>query len=414
MDESSAQGDIRRQTRCTPKEAREVHQALVENEVWAVLQFPDLMAQLVGDPPPRYLNKFSDQRPALLRKLRRGQRLDFLREVMADGELSQFQARDFLNGLERQGHNWERLKKLYGNVEDDFWSKRPDGKESEGIDSEMVFPPDQFDATLLLDWLRRNHSRTCVRWVRQLSGAKREDCQDMIDRLEELVYDDHPDPWRVVSRLWPSVVAPLAGMPNPDWLENLEERREELLDLVLNHRSAAATQLVVDTVDCTSIEARRFLRLVGDGSSWGKTLKVFLSGQVFDKAKAKVEPKALPPKPKAPEPPPVSVAAQPPAPAFLPIVEPVAVAPVTAPPEFKGPAPSVRPGRPSARRRNKRPKHSGKRSERAPKRPARRNNSKPKQPELARRLKPRPRASRNRPPTAHLEPWPRLRPPWVP
>ena len=338
MDESAAQGEIRRQTRCTPKEAREVHRALVENAVWAVLQFPDLMAQLVGDPPPRYLRKFSDQRPGLLRKLRRGQRLDFLREVMADGELSQFQARDFLSGLERQGENWECLEKLYADVGDDFWSKRPASKEKPEIDSEMVFPPEAFDPNLMLDWLLRNHSRTCVRWVRQLSGAKREDCQEMVDRLEELIFDNHPDPWRLVSRLWPSVLAPLAGMPNPDWLENLEERREELIDLVLNHRSAAATQLVVDTVDCTSIEARRFLRLLGDGEIWEKTLKVFLTGQVFDKPKpkAKIEVKKTPPpQPKAPEP----AMIKPP----TPIVEPISVAPVTAPPEFKGPAPSTSP-----------------------------------------------------------------------
>lgn len=345
MDESAAQGEIRRQTRCTPKEAREVYQALVENAVWAVLQYPDLMAQLVGDPPPRYLRKFSAQRPALLRQLRRGQRLDFLREVMADGELSQFQARDFLSGLERQGENWERLEKLYADVADDFWSKRPAGKVPEGIDSEMVFPPETFDPNLMLDWLRRNHSRTCVRWVRQLSGAKREDCQEMVDRLEELVFDGHPDPWRLVSRQWPSVVAPLAGMPNPDWLENLEDRRVELIDLVLNRRSAAATQLVVDTVECTSIEARRFLRLVGDGSIWDRTLKVFLNGQVFEKPKAKVPAKAPPPAPKAPEPPrPVAVQPPPPPPPLPPILEPIALAAVvTAPPEFKGPAPSVSP-----------------------------------------------------------------------
>ena len=58
MDASAGASEIRRQTRCTPKEAREVHEALREG-VWAVLQFPDLVAQLLGDPPPRYLRKFA-------------------------------------------------------------------------------------------------------------------------------------------------------------------------------------------------------------------------------------------------------------------------------------------------------------------------------------------------------------------
>ncbi len=332
MDASAGASEIRRQTRCTPKEAREVHEALREG-VWAVLQFPDLVAQLLGDPPPRYLRKFAAQRPELWRKVRRGQRLDVLRQLMEDGELNQFQARDFLASLERQGEHWERLEKLYSDPGDDFWQKRPQPKEPEGFATEMVFAPEAFDPELFLEWLRKGHYRDGVRWLRQLSGASRQDCQELVDRLEEAVFDAHPDPWRLASRLYPSVVAPLAGLPNPDWLEILEGQRDELLDKLLNQRSGAATQLVAESVGCSPIEARRFLRLLGDGSNWDSTLVTFTKGSVFPKVKAKVEIKALPPKPKAPAPP---KAVEPPAP----VVAAAAAIVAAAVPEFTGAAPA--------------------------------------------------------------------------
>ena len=328
MDASAGASEIRRQTRCSPKEAREVYEALKEG-VWAVLQFPDLVAQLLGDPPPRYLRKFAAQRPALLRKVRRGQRLDTLKELMEDGELNQFQARDFLAGLERQGEHWERLEKLYSDPGDDFWQKRPQPQEAAGFATEMVFAPETFDPELFLDWLRKGHHRDGVRWLRQLSGASRQDCQDLVDRLEEAVFDNHPDPWRLASRLYPGIVAPLAGLPNPDWLEMLEPQRQELLDMLVNQRNGAATQLVAETIACTAIEARRFLRLLQDGSSWDRTLESFTLGKVFPKPKAK----ALPPKPKVAEAPKISQAP-------APILEAAAAIVAAAAPEFSGAAPS--------------------------------------------------------------------------
>ena len=300
-----------------------------------MLQFPNLVAQLLGDPSPRYLRKFAAQRPELLRKVRRGQRLDVLRQLMEDGELNQFQARDFVAGLERQGEHWERLEKLYADPGDDFWQKRPQPKEPEGFAFEMVFAPETFDPELFLEWLRKGHHRDGVRWLRQLSGASRQDCQDLVDRLEEAIFDAHPDPWRLASRLYPGVVAPLAGLPNPDWLEMLDAQRGDLLDQLSNQRSAMATQLVAETIGCTPIEARRFLRLLGDGSNWESTMATFTKGSVFPKAKAKVEIKALPPKPKAPEPVKAVKAVEAPAP----VIEAAAAIVAAAVPEFTGAAP---------------------------------------------------------------------------
>ncbi len=335
---STAQAEIRRTTRCTPKQAREVHQALKDG-VYAVLQFPDQVAMLLGDPQPSLLKRFFSQRSSLLRKLRRGARLEAMSELMADGDLTQAQARDFLAGLQLQGDNWQALQKLYFDPNDDFFQKRPRPKEPAGISTELVFAPEKFDPVLLLDWLRKGQHRAATRWVRQLSGASRADCQDMIDRLEEMVFEDHPDPWRVAARLWPGVVAPLADMPNPDWLESLESRREELLEHILNHRSSAASELVASTVDCTSIEARRFLRLLGDGSIWEKTVLKFTTGQVFSLPKLKLDgaapkPKAKPPRPAALPGPQVKAPIVPPqtAPAFIPLV-------VEAAATLSGPAP---------------------------------------------------------------------------
>ncbi|MBN9414086.1 MAG: hypothetical protein J0I12_01550 [Candidatus Eremiobacteraeota bacterium] len=324
--------EIRRRTRCSLKEAREVQEALREG-VWAVLQFPDLVAQLLGDPQPRYLRKFAAQRTELLRKVRRGQRLDVLRDLTEDGQLNQFQARDFMSGLALQGENWDRLEKLYSDPGDDFWEKRPQPKEAEGLNIELVFAPEQFDPQLLLEWLRKGHHREAVRWVRQLSGASRQDCQSLVDRLEEAVFDNHPDPWRLASRLYPGVVAPLAGLPSPDWLEILEKQRGELLDMLLNQRAGAAAQLVAESIPCTHIEARRFLRLLGDGDTWDRTLETFKLGQVFPKTK----PKALPPKPRAAKP--VAVVAPAPEPP-APVLEAAAAIVAAAAPEFTGAAPN--------------------------------------------------------------------------
>lgn len=316
-----------------------MHEALREG-VWAVLQFPDLVAQLLGDPQPRLLRKFSGHRSGLLRKVRRGQRLDALRELMEDGELTQFQARDFLLGLERQGENWEKLEKLYSDPGDDFWQKRPQPKEPAGIEFEMVFAPETFDPDLVLDWLRKGEHRAAVRWLRQLSGASRQDCQNLVDRLEEAVFEHHPDPWRLVSRLWPGVVAPLAGLPNPDWLEILEPQRADLLDKLHNQRSGAATRLVAETIGCGPIEARRFLRLLSDENKWDSTLEIFTSGHVFPKPRPKLEIKALPPKPKAPEPKvEASPTARPEPPA--PVLEAAVAIVAAAVPEFLGVAPSL-------------------------------------------------------------------------
>ncbi|MCW5869686.1 MAG: hypothetical protein KIS61_20695, partial [Candidatus Eremiobacteraeota bacterium] len=201
----------------------------------------------------------------------------------------------------------------------------------------MVFAPETFDPELVLEWLRKGEHRAAVRWLRQLSGASRQDCQDLVDRLEEAVFDHHPDPWRLASRLWPGVVAPLAGLPNPDWLEILEPQRADLLDKLLHQRSGAAIQLVAETIPCSPIEARRFLRLLNNGEKWDSTLETFTLGQIFPKPKPKpAPPKVLPPQPKAPE---IKVEAPEPPAAVLE----AAAAIVAAAPEFTGAAPTPSP-----------------------------------------------------------------------
>ncbi|MBS2037430.1 hypothetical protein JST97_20745 [bacterium] len=336
---STAQAQIRRTTRCTPKEARDVYEALKDG-VYAVLQFPDMVALLLGDPQPGLLKRFFSQRSSLLRKLRRGARLEAMSEVMADGDINQAQARDFLAGLQAQGDNWQRLMQLYHDPSDDFFEKRPQPKQAEGVSIELVFPPEKFDPELLLEWLRKGQHRAATRWVRQLSGASRQECQEMIDRLEEMVYEGHPDPWRVASRLWPAVVAPLAGMPNPDWLESLEEKREQLTEQILNRRSSAASQLVSETVGCSAIEARRFLRLLGDCQIWEKTILTFTTGRIFTPSPPKLQLEAPRPRVKAPTPLVAATPAAPPSesqdvPAWL-----SAPGPVPSETVLTGPAPS--------------------------------------------------------------------------
>ncbi|MBT9585645.1 hypothetical protein IV102_20055 [bacterium] len=301
QDSSQSVAEVRRLARCTQREAQELVRWLPDG-LEVVVTHPNLVAQLVGDPQPRWLAHFRPQRSLLLRTLRRGNRLEAMRLLTADGTLTQPQARQFAQALVTQGEHWQLLEKLYANPPQDFWTRRPTPQAPPPPEFEMLFPPEQFDPDLLLEWLARGHYRTCVMWVRQVSGCPRDDCKGLVDRLDELVFDGNPIPWEIATRDWPQVVAALAGLPNPLWLDRLKPQREQLLELVETRKCLAAAQLVSQTLSCPSLEARRFLRRLGNGDNWDSTEKNIVLGRVFHK------PASPPSQPAATAPPPVKLA----------------------------------------------------------------------------------------------------------
>ena len=282
QDSSQSVAEVRRLARCTQREAQELVRWLPDG-LEVVVTHPNLVAQLVGDPQPRWLAHFRPQRSLLLRTLRRGNRLEAMRLLTADGTLTQPQARQFAQALITQGEHWQLLEKLYANPPQDFWTRRPTPDAPPPTEFEMLFPPEQFDPELLLEWLARGHYRTCVMWVRQVSGCPREDCQGLVDRLDELLFDGNPVPWEIATRDWPQVVAALAGLPNPLWLDKLKPQREQLLELVETRKFLAAAELVSQTLSCPSLEARRFLRRLGNGENWDSSAKKVVLGKVFHK-----------------------------------------------------------------------------------------------------------------------------------
>jgi hypothetical protein len=313
LEPAQAVAEVRRLTRCKPKEAEELVRWLPDG-LEVVITYPNLVAQLVGDPQPRWLAHFRPQRSLLLRVLRRGNRLEAMRLLTADGTLNSPQARQFAQALTLQGEHWQLLERLYANPPADFWHRRPLPDAPPANEFEMLFPPEKFDPNLLLDWLARGHYRTGVMWVRQVSGCPREACLALVNRLEELVFDGDPNPWVAVTRDWPDVVSALAGLPNPLWLSALQEKRQELVELLERRKLLAAAELVCQTLACPSLEARRFLRRLGNGENWDSTQKVVALGKVFA---ARPAPKAVTP---PPLPPPALKAAPPPPRA--PVVEP--------------------------------------------------------------------------------------------
>lgn len=286
---SSALSQLRRQVGCTSRDARQFLEALPTG-LDCVSQFPDIAAALLGDPQPNLLRQFHHSRPLLLREIRRRRRLNVLRILTEDGQVLASDARRFMQALEVQGHNWLELEKVYGRVDDNFWQVRPQPAPVEAQGMTLVLQPEDFDPELLVSWLRQGQYRDGVLWVRRLTGAAREACQELIDRLEELVFDDHPDPWAMITQEYPEMVAGLAGLPNPNWLRKLAPHQGQLLEWVASQRSQAATELVVAELGCSNQEARRFLRSLHEPDIWELALRRFDSGKVFEA-----------PPPKAPE-----------------------------------------------------------------------------------------------------------------
>ena len=297
QERSQAISEIRRLTRCSPREAQELLGCL-GNGVEAVVKYPDRVAALVGDPQPRWLSAFRGQRSLILRTLRRGNRLAVMRLLDEGAVMSPSEARQFALALTGQGHNWQRLEKLYASPPEDFWVQRPLPEPPQEPEISMLFPPQEFSPDLLLEWLGQGHYRTCVTWVRQSSGRPREECQALVDRLDELIFDDHPNPWESVTPQWPEMIAALAGMPNPTWLRQLGPQRREIFELLGERRVLKAAELIRQTLSCSSQEARRFLRQLGeDEVCWVKTETAFLMGKVFRKARVVA---AISPPPPAP------------------------------------------------------------------------------------------------------------------
>lgn len=324
--EAEATSLLRRRTRCTQAEARECVRLLAQ-PLQLVKQFPDIVATWLEDPAPSLLKRYRSQRSVLLRLVRRRQTLDAMRLL---GELPAHQSRQFLRGLWLQGEHWELLERLYQEVPADFWERRPLPDPPPEHENVLLFPPEEFQPELLLEWLSRGQHRAALTWVRRLSGAPRESCQALVDGLEEALFDGKPNPWDSVVGLWPEVVAGLAGVPDPLWLRRLARRRDELLELVGNQRRLAAVDLLVSELGCSSTQARRFLKALGDGSNWDSTLSKFLAGRVFEVKKP------APPPPPKPKPAPEAKVAPPAPPAPPPQA-------VEAPAEVKQPAEAPKP-----------------------------------------------------------------------
>lgn len=266
---------IRRQTRCSPSEAQKFLAALAADDLDVVKNHSDTLALLLDEPCPSLLERFDAQRPLLLRLVRRGRRLEALSLVRQDGTVGLFQARAFCDALRGHGSHWEQIAEDYAFPGRTFWNRpvpeAPETAESTG----MVLAPDVFDPALLAQWLRHGQYRPGVLWVRRMTGAPREDCQALVDRLEELLFEDHPDPWSLLALEKPAMVAALAELPNPEWLMALTAQRGELLDLLAANRNLAAVELVFKSVGCSSVEARRFLRFLNEGKTWDSTLQRF-------------------------------------------------------------------------------------------------------------------------------------------
>lgn len=289
--EGEATSLLRRRTRCSQGEAREFIASLGQ-PLQLVKKFPDIVAVWLEDPAPSLLARYRPQRSTLLRLVRRRQTLEAMRLL---GELPAHQSRQFLRGLWLQGEHWELLEGLYREVPSNFWERRPLPEPPPEHENVLLFPPEEFQPELLLEWLSRGQHRAALTWVRRLSGAPRESCQALVDGLEEALFEGKPNPWDSVIGLWPEVVAGLAGLPDPLWLGRLASRRKELLELVGNQRRLAAVELLVSELGCSSTQARRFLKTLGDGSNWDSTLSKFLTGRVF-------EVKKPPPPPSQPKP----------------------------------------------------------------------------------------------------------------
>ena len=280
---------LRRRTRCSPGEAREFVASLGQPEQ-LLKKFPDVVALWLEDPAPSLLLRYRSQRSKLLRLVRRRQTLEALRLL---GDLPGHQSRPFLRGLWLQGEHWELLEKLYREAKSDFWERRPLPDPPPEHENVLLFPPDEFQPDLLLDWLSRGQHRAALTWVRRLSGAPRESCQAMVDLVEEALFDGKPQPWDGAVAQWPEVVAGLAGLPDPLWLRKLSGRRQQLLELVAANRRLAAVELLTHELGCESSRARKFLKALGDGSNWDSTLDKFLKGRVFE---VKAPPPPAPPR----------------------------------------------------------------------------------------------------------------------
>jgi hypothetical protein len=272
---SEACGLIRRQTHCSPQVAQKVLAGLAAGDLDVVKTHGDTVALLLEEPAPSLLSRFEPQRPALLRLVRRGRRLEALSLVRQDGTVGLFEARAFCDALRGHGRHWEQIAEDYALPGRKFWQRPLPEHPPEAESSGMVAAPDVFDPQLLLRWLSQGQYRPGVLWVRRLTAAPREECQRLVDRLEELLFDEHPDPWSLVALEKPAMVAALAQLPNPEWLKRLALRRGELLDLLAANRNLAAIELVSNHLGCSSVEARRFLRFLDEGKAWDSTLQRF-------------------------------------------------------------------------------------------------------------------------------------------
>lgn len=263
---------VRRSSHCSVEDARELVRLLPAVE--AVARFPDAVACLLGEPQPSLLAGMKPHREDLLRLVRRGRRLDAIRLVTETTGAGSFEARRFCDALCRFAAAWTQLAAQYARPVASFWA-RPLPEPPAEREMSVTMTPDVLDPELLLTYLRQGEVRAATLWVRRLSGWPREECQELVDRLDDMVHAGVGDPWGRLAQNSPDRVAELAGLPNPFWLARLEGVRSELLGLNTGGRKGQAAELVAATVGCSVVEARRFLGRLGDGSPWDSTRELF-------------------------------------------------------------------------------------------------------------------------------------------
>lgn len=294
---------------------------------WAQLaqHHPSVVAALAGDPNPGLLERLREKREELLRALRRGRKLEALQLVKNSGQASAVEAKLFLDALVRRGLAWDEVLERYDGSVRDFWAVEPQGPglpprpTSDGV----WVPPDRYSASQYDELVRTGQTNRAVSLIRRFARCSLEEARVFVDASETQNHD-----WAILARLFPTLVAALAGHPDPVLLDKLEPVKAEYLGAVRSERKLAANRLAQEVGGATLAQASAFLKaLVRYNLAWDEVAKLYREGTfkwVKQPAKAAAAAPATAAKPVAAVPRP---AVKPPTPPPEPAPEPAKAAP---------------------------------------------------------------------------------------
>ncbi len=279
---------------------------------------PRVVAALAGDPDPVLLDRLAGRREDLVRALRRGRTLEALKLVRDVGEASAVEAKTFLDALVSRGLAWEEVQARYTGKPSDFWAVEPKGPglpERPSSDGLWV-PPERFSSTQYDELVKTGQNNRAVSLIRRFARCPLDEARRFVDA------SDFQD-WASLARSFPTVVAALAGHPDPALLEKLSPVKDEYLGALRAERKLAANRLAQEHGGATLSQASAFLKaLVKHNLAWDEIQKLYADG-AFKWVKKKVQvpvpaaaapaavktaprpavkPPAPPPPPKAPEP----------------------------------------------------------------------------------------------------------------